>query len=140
MTQPSLGPDLTPINPTPIKNNSYKLYRFDQNFLYFIGHAKVECPIIIFYRTWKSLMSHNFFLCYTKKSYSPIIFLECHINLHCCPIIFFISMYHNFSKRLAYSHPQYYVRVLLKIGKYPDQATRTEIPGKKFPDKSTHTT
>ena len=42
------GPDLTPIKPTPIKCDSYKLYRFDIFFLDFIGHSPFQCPIIFF--------------------------------------------------------------------------------------------
>ena len=44
----TIGPDLTPIKPTPIKSNSHKLYRFQKYFLDFIGHRPFQCPIIIF--------------------------------------------------------------------------------------------
>ena len=67
------GPDLTPIKPTPIKCNSYKLYRFYNFCLDFIGHRPFQCPIIIFTCP----------ITFEFKFVCPIIFLRMSYKFFC---------------------------------------------------------
>ena len=67
------GPDLTPIKPTPIKCNSYKLYRFHNFCLDFIGHRPFQCPIIIFACP----------ITFEFKFVCPIIFLRMSYKFFC---------------------------------------------------------